>query len=234
MAKSAAIRFLDMTWKWANSETPHSWERLNHAMHGALKLAIGAGFPFGKNDIAYIHSNYNSGFWLGDSDEWIYSDAILAGNASCFKSYELHYGREPIIADDVSFSPNSAYLHGGSGRAKERLAVGFSFPWKGYKVTVTSFNDEKKSLTACSYKKTDSGYHRKVEKRFTITRDDILAERAERKERADIEKQLVDYQQQNGLNDLVDALGVSSKEEFDRLPMSKLRKRAKAILGEQS
>ena len=80
VTKSAAIQLLDLVWSSANKATEHSWERLNHGMRAALSLAIGAGLKFEEGDVAHVLSNYRSGYWIGESSEWIYSDAITVGN----------------------------------------------------------------------------------------------------------------------------------------------------------
>jgi hypothetical protein len=181
-AKSAFIQMMDLVWDNANDATSHSWERLNGAMHSALNLGIGSGFKLDEDDIACVMANYSTGYWIGESSEWVYGLAIAVENASAIKSFEKWKGRAPIIADDVTLNSHSGYTHGGHlARAKERLAVGSKFPFRGLELTVTSFNGD--SCTACSYKETGKSYERKIDKRFKITRELIIEERAERKER---------------------------------------------------
>lgn len=188
MPKSAVIRMLDIVYGNANEATGHSWERLNHAMRDALSLAIGSGLKFFKGDLTYIGKNYRSGYWRGESDEWIYCLAVTVGNMSAIQSFEQWKGREPFIATNVSPSHHhNGYLHMSGDRQKERLAVGFKFNWEGKQVTVTSFAPDSSYLTACSYKrvkgKNDRYGRDKLEKRFRITRSELLQGRAHDRER---------------------------------------------------
>ncbi len=187
--KSDVIDLLDLVWKSANDSTGFSWERLNHGMRAALSLAVGSGFEFAEDDMKHIFSNYRSGYWLGDTTEWIYTEAIGVENNSAILSYEKLKNREPIIADGVDGNSRSQFSHGNNvTRAKCRLFVGARFVWKGIRVTVTSFADDSSYCTACSYKKPPKGeYANKIDKRFKITRADIIAERAERKKAAKAE-----------------------------------------------
>lgn len=183
---SDAIKLLDLVWKNTNDGTSHSYERLNHAMHAALSLAIGACFKFQIDDYRHILCNYRTGYWIGESDEWVYKLAIGVENMSAIQSFEAEKDREPFIADDVSFEVYGGWTHGERfTRQRERLCVGARFPWKGMKLTVTSFANDQSYLTACSYKKDDGTCGRaKIDKRIKITRQDILDNRAMRKEQA--------------------------------------------------
>jgi|GEM_PF-1815389 len=226
------IQLLDLVWEQANSEVSHSWERLNHAMRGALRLAVGAGFEFAEDTLAKVAGKYRFSRWCGDSVEWIYTQAIAEGNIAAAQSFEAWQGRAPFIADDVDLGRNHHYAHMASSRQRERLAVGFQFNWKGKRVTVTSFApgdsvtaDGGGSLTACSYKaQAADDYSNKVEKRFTITRDDIIADRAERKERKALVARLVKAGKNDGCKAIIAALGVKSQADVDGLPINKIRK----------
>lgn len=180
MPKSAVVRLLDLTWANANTEIGHSYERLNHAMRESLSMAIETGFRFAKNDVRFIIQNYRSGYWIGESTEWIYADAIRIGNASAYTSYEQWCGRTPMIADDVKLPlHHSAFKHLETGRRKQcRLAVGFSFPYHGRAVTVTSFKED--HVVACAYRPGTN----KVARRHKITREDLINNRAVAKEHA--------------------------------------------------
>lgn len=181
--KSDVIDLLDLVWSSANDSTGFSWERLNHGMRAALSLAIGSGFKFAEDDMKYIFSNYRSGYWLGDTTEWIYTEAIGVENDTAIKSYEKLKNREPIIADEVDGNSRSQFSHGNNvTRAKCRLFVGARFVWRGIRVTVTSFAEDSSYCTACSYKpRAEGSYENKIDKRFKISRADIITERAERK-----------------------------------------------------
>lgn len=221
---SSAIQLLDLVWANCNQATAHSWERLNHSMRDALSLAIGAGFTFAPGDMAHVFANYRSGYWLSDSDEWIYSLAIGVENSTAYQSYEAAKEREPFLADDVRFSCHGGYTHGSSvNRTRERLSVGAEFDWKGQKLTVTSFAADQSYVNACSYK--GQQYPRKIDKRFKITRADLLAERKERKERGELMKRLTAAAEAPGMAEqITKALGVKSHSDYARLPIDKIRK----------
>jgi len=205
--------------------TGHSWERLNNAMRGALKMAVGAGFEFKLNDITHVIRNYRSSYWIGESDEWVYADAISVDNTSAIKSYEHCRKREPFIAENVNRNGccRSLYMHGGGGVCqKSRLAVGFSFTWNGQTVKVTSFADDQLSLTACSYKDTGNDYERKIDKRYTITRAELLEGRAMDRER----KRLLDRARSASddvVRSIIEELRVNAESEFFSLPVEKIR-----------
>lgn len=228
MKKSRAIELLDLVW----AGTDHSSnERLNHAMRNALSLAIGAGLQFALGDVAHILSSYRSGYWIGDSDEWVYAAAILNGNMAATHSFEAAKQREPYIADDVDPGQAGCYMHSVRIRQRERLAVGFSFHWKGITLKVTSFADDSSYVNACSYKRVKAEgeeYGRdKVDKRFKITRAEILTERAERKERDTLSAALAAFNKgasQEKLAKIHRALGAKTKSEFAKLPIEKIRK----------
>lgn len=186
--KSAVIELLDLVYGNANRKTGHSWERLNHAMRDALALAIGSGFEFAEGDVAYIMGHYKSGCWIGETDEWVYADAINVGNMSAIHSYERYKGREPFFGTNVRFRGDNTYLHLSSTRKKERLAVGVEFEWHGKKHRVTSFAADNTYVNACSYKRIKrdgkwGGYDEKIDKRIRIGRDGLKANLKEIAER---------------------------------------------------
>lgn len=220
---SAVIQLLDLVWNHTNQATPHSWERLNHAMRKSLTLAVGAGFEFEPGDMAIVLESaaYRSHFWIGESSEWVYALAVTVGNMSAITDYEAMKCRPGFIADQVEptgYGGGEGFLHLTSTRQRERLAVGFTFPWKGKKVTVTSIG--KDALTACSYK-APAGH--KIEKRFTITREDILTERAEQKERRQLTLQLESILDGEVQKQITATLGVKNRQEFNALPIKKIR-----------
>lgn len=175
--QSTVMRLMQLTWKSANKSTGHSWQRLNGSMRSALELAVTSGMEFELDDFKNVLANFRSGYWIGDDGgEWLYSLAVAESNQSACLSFEAYRGHKPFIADGVRPA-------GGTERARERLAIGSAFQWRGKKVTVTSFAANGESLTACSYKRIESGdYGRdKIESRFTITPKDIIADRAQRK-----------------------------------------------------
>ena len=185
--RSAVIKLLDLTWQNANAKTSFSYERLNHSMANAVSLAIGAGFAFAEDDIKLIRANYRSSYWIGESDEWMYCEAVAVGNMSAIKSYEKWKKREPFIAEqvDIQMRRHNAYQHGSGSRQKERLVVGATFKWQGAPVKVTSFSSDQSYINCCSYKriKGQYGYSEKIDKRFKITRSELLEGRAFDRER---------------------------------------------------
>lgn len=231
---SPAIMLLDHVWEFAMKGCDHSWERLNHTMRDALLLAIGGGLVFEPGDFSHIRSNYRSGYWIGESDEWCYAMAVACCNPSAVASFERYKNRSPFIADDVS-PKRSEWLHMTGSRVKERLAVNSTFPWKGKTVIVTSFAEDGKSLTACSYKpRIEDDYSNKVEKRFTITIEDIRVDRAERKRRGELMKELSGLAKDKPaewLKDVLAKLGAKTNAEYDLLPVSKIEKVAAEVRG---
>lgn len=229
--KSACIELLDLVWANANNAIPHSWERLNHAMSSALRLAIGSGFELLETDILHVFKNYRSGYWIGESDEWIYCHAIACNNMSAIKSFESAKGRTPFIADNVSiggrYRVRSEFMHGGCGtRKKERLAVGAEFPYRGLTLRVTSFAADSSYINCCSYKKRDSdgSQREKIDKRFKLTVEDIRLDRAERKERDVLLCQILKHiEQHNDRESVEQALGIKSMNDYAKLPIEKIR-----------
>lgn len=220
--KSPVILLLDTVWENCNSSTDHSWGRLNHSMRDALTLAIGAGFTFDIGDVRHVLDNYRSGYWIGDSDEWIYTLAIQIGNSTAQQSYEAAKNRTPIIADDVDPGRrHHGYLHSMGQRTKERLAVGFDFTFRNLRLKVTSFSGDR--VVACAYRRVPDGdyFKEKLSKRFKLSRDDIITDRAERKERSRL---LAKLSAADDHEAILKALGVKSRDEFNELSVSKIRK----------
>lgn len=222
---SEVIRLLDLVWASTNSATPHSYERLNHAMRDALSLAIGAGFEFNEGDIDHVFEHYRSGYWLGASTEWIYTDAITVGNMTAIKSYEAAKNRQGFLADDVDIGVrDNTFVHLIGKRKRERLCVGAEFTYRGLKLKVNSFADDSSYVNACFYVR-DGEYHWKVSKRFKISRDDIITERAERKERGKLLELLTAAAKENGSEEKIKrALGVKTSADYSQLPIEKIRK----------
>lgn len=195
--KSAVIELLEVVWANANRATGHSFERLNHAMRNAMEMAIGAGFVFAEKDMERIASDFGWGHWCGESSEWVYSLAIQVGNMSAIREYERWKVREPFIATKVTTSERSgAYVHGSGTRDKERLHVGCEFMWQGHKVVVNSFAKDSAYVNVGAYKKVKttngrySHFSDKLERRFKITREELLSGRAEDRERRTLRERL--------------------------------------------
>lgn len=224
--RSQVLQLLDLVWQNTNTTAGHSYERLNHAMQRAVSLAIGSGFKFEEDDMQNISKNYRSSYWF--DQETAYTQAVNSNNQSAAVSFEKWKSRAPFIADDVSYEySRGTWLHGGGTRKRDRLAIGCTFRWQGYPVKVTSFSGTR--VVACSYKKTDDGHSTfsgNVDKIFKITREDIIADRAERKERYEIDAALVKLGK--GRVALAE-LGVKTRDEFERIPIKRLRLVAKSF-----
>ena len=184
MKKDTPVQqLLKLVWTNANSSTGHSWERLNNALRSTVSLAISSGMEWTENDYALIfEGKYRPSYWL--DTEHMYRRACMEANTSAVASIEAYLNRPPFICDDVRYPrwPNT-FAHIASGVKRGRVFIGASFSWKGDQVTVTSFADDQLSFTACSYKPNEDGIgqSRKVKKRYTITRDDIIQDRKARK-----------------------------------------------------
>lgn len=214
---SAVIQLLDLVWANANTSTSHSWERLNHAMQDALRLAVTSGMPFAPDDFTHIVNNYRSVYWL--DGERFYASAVATDNKSAFLAYERCTSRDPFIADNVrSGTVDSGNHLGYVHRDRSRLAFGFEFDYAGYRPRVTSFGDNK--LTAVVSER-EYGHRAKVLKRFTITRDDLIRDRAERKERAEMFAEASKWPRETQRH-LTTRLG--NWDQWSRGPIVKLRK----------
>jgi hypothetical protein len=152
---------------------------------------------------------------------------------------ESYLGRTPLIADDVDAADDwqNRNTHLVSTRQRERLHVGAKFPWKGETVTVTSMGTD--SATACSYAKEEyvrcelcngykSGGSNKLLHRYTITRDAIIAERAEQKRRKEIITEFQKLAADDGVRiDILNALKMpedATAGDLNAVPLSKLEK----------
>lgn len=179
---SPAMQLLELVWGNTNGATGHSWERLNHAMQDALSLAINAGLRFDADDFKAL-GRFDPGYWIGpDGGEWAYSLAVAVDNQSAIKAFEKHAGRPPLIGDNVNLYVNASGVHGQTAsRTRGRLAVGSVFDYAGVRPTVTSFKGD--AAIACTYKVSENGasYPKKIDRRFRITGDDLIRDRAERK-----------------------------------------------------
>lgn len=247
--RSPVIELLDHVYAQSMKADPRSWQRINNAMRDALGIAIGSLFEFAGDDFKYIVDHYRSGYWLGEDVERWYSECVASGNSSAYMSFEKMKGnRAPLIADSVD-PVESKFAHVTGIRAKERLHVGASFTWKGHRVTVTSFSSDG-SCTACAYATRDSAPEqtkevtramhvlqregwsvnwysnesRKPIRRFKITRDDLIADRAERKRRDEIESEMqslcVDNAERAAA--ILEIAGFKSRYEFELITLKKL------------
>lgn len=128
-----------------NNVSHSSYQRLNGAMYSALKNAIKSGMRFNATDLVTLAGETRMDRWWGDGER-LYGLACGSDrgtyNLSASAAFECHFGRKPWLWAERIKTP-------------ERLYVGFQFNWKGERIHVTSFDDSKQSLTACSYNNDD-------------------------------------------------------------------------------
>ncbi len=180
---SPVIALLRHVWCTNGAATSHSWERMNQSMTAAMELAINSGMEFEATDFSRkILKDFNVGYWWGGTERY-YTLAVMTGNLSAAKAIETYLDSQAFIADEVSPpSWQGCFAHTTRTRKRGRLAIGFSFPWKGEAVTVTSFSGDGKHLVACSYKERAKGsYSNTIKRSFEITPAAIKEDRAERR-----------------------------------------------------
>jgi hypothetical protein len=104
-------------------------------------LIVG-GIAFEVDDVREALDSFDGGYWA-NAESW-YSSSCGSkhgdggGNLSAALSLEKYFCRTPFLWAERT-------------KTASRLCVGSDFTWKGERVTVTSFDDAKKTLTACSY-----------------------------------------------------------------------------------
>ena len=184
--QSPALKLMLMTYRECCDEAPFSWDRMNTAMSRAMRIAISGGFRFNEGDFREIPTQCLGCYWR--DLEGCYATAVADENMSAIKAFEAEYGRVGFIADNVTDGCGnwSHFGNTASTRKRGRLAVGSEFPWKGEKACVTSFAADNSYFTACSYDITrhPTKYYvtsKKILHRYKITREMIIADRAERK-----------------------------------------------------
>jgi len=243
---SSVVQLLDLVYERSLVATGHSWARINNAMQEALKIAIGSGFKFELDDWKYIRSHYKSDYWLGSDVERWYAICVSCSNMSAIVSFETMMDRPAYIADDVT-PVDSNFAHVTGRRQSERLAVGSRFRWDGKTVTVTSFG--KGYLTACSYKPRPEPpelddetkvaaevvrkagwqvvpmhcYENKVLKRYKITRQDIIDDRAVRKSKESLWLQIEAYSTEENREQILQWLGNPKRSTKDAISVAKLQ-----------
>jgi len=151
---SPAVRLLRLAWESQGHQRGHSWDRINHAMHDALCMAIRYGFAFKREDFVLIakqpsEGGFNFGYWCGNnrhmSGEHFYSLAVRGqdrhgANRSAALAFEHWKDRKPFL---VRSDPKA--------KAPSRIAIGVGFRWYDEPVTCTSFSECGTALTACSH-----------------------------------------------------------------------------------
>jgi len=157
----------------AHPGSKKSWRKLNQTLREALSLAIRSEMQFEKDEIERIFNDLGGAHWFGD-DEWVLGKACILGNASAARSFLAWKGRKRFVWPKCD-EPRS--------RAVSRLNLLYvdrEFPWNGETVSVTSFNDEDGTLTACSYTGGKRFTHTsKIKHRYTITPADLKVACAE-------------------------------------------------------
>ena len=165
---SAVTQFINLA--WSNAASHRGWTIFNQHVRQAVFIAV-EGFEWKPGDLEAIlalrNRRYGITKCLGERwDEWIHAAGVRTGNDSFVQEFERHFGWTPLIVDRAN------------GRDRDRLCLNSRFVWNGELVKVTSISSD--SAIACSY--SDDG---KIRKRYTITRESILAERKQRKETSD-------------------------------------------------
>jgi len=159
---SPALQLVRLVYTEGQKATGHSWTRLNQALYQAAKVAIEGGLLFNQDDFTTFHTDTRASYWIGAHPDGLYAAACKAGNESACRAYEHHYGFAPYELD---------------GR---RVFVGHDFAWNGERVTCTSISE--KRLVACLYELEGvaARYERKILHRYSITPEQMNAERKKR------------------------------------------------------
>lgn len=216
--ESPVMRLLGLVWFNGNTATSHSWQRYNTSLRKAIQLAIGAGFKFTAQDFKDL-SRFRPSYWMGSDWEWVYSMAVAEGNESAARAWEEYQDREPIIADWVKPAHlHDSYAHQCNSRKQERIHVGCSFEYQGFRVRVTSFVGKGPAFAVAD----------KENRRFSITRQSVIADRAAMKEKKEIHDRLLEKAKEGKLTakDVNETIGVKSMTEFWQLPIHVLQSRA--------
>jgi hypothetical protein len=167
MAKTNGMTLLLHVWEHC---ADGSWERLNHAMWHALKLAIGSGMELSRTDFDTIWGRLRGHRWVtGANSEWVYALAVTVGNMAVCKAWEAYYGFEPYYANGVRPHDSQGFQHATGERQRERLAVGFEVRMDNRHWTCTAVG--KDGVRFVAYGTGDN--YRKVEKRLSLTREKV-------------------------------------------------------------
>lgn len=230
--KSPAVQLLDIVWENVCDQTSHSWERTNHSMRDALRLAIGAGMRFDIGDVGTF-GTYRWNYWIGDDGgEHEYTLAITCGNATFCEAFEQHMERKPFRAYGVDYRQYSSYTHGGFSRQRDRLGIGMTFDYAGVRPKVTSFSKDGETIVACTYRRepyNGSEYEReKLDKRFKLSRDDIAADHKDMEWKTAI-KDGKGCVPMDRAKEFADALGVKDTLAFLQLPRKKIEAAIKKL-----
>lgn len=174
---SPALEFILLCWQRAPRK---SWDRLNHAMYGATRIAIHSGMRFEPEDFAVLAAQTRSHRWIMNAGEGLYSEACGAERGT--------ENLSAAIAMEASYFPRPAFIWAEEVKTPSRLSVGSRFTWQGLRVKVTSIH--KDSLVACSYKDANEG---EIDRRFNISLEALAAKRKDYDSRRKaIEKQIAE------------------------------------------
>ena len=180
--KSPVFQLLSTVWNNAKRES--SYREINKSMIESVCIAIRLGFKFEPQDFKDIKRYHIYSWRDGDGgQEWwaeeFYKLAVKKRNISACISFEAWKDRKPFLFNDITCKPDVK-------RKKKRLALGSEFHWdcigkKSAIVEVTNINRDR--IIACQYAEIEeSDYHRKIQKRYTITRENLKNEMSVRKE----------------------------------------------------
>ena len=180
--RSPAYKLLEHVWENEGHKQERSWDRLNHSMYAALKLAITSLMRFDRDDFEKIAQDFRIGYWGGNERHMCgenFYTAACAGtygqNMSACLSFEQWKQRKPFLV-----------LRSQSENVKVRVHIGASFEWPDWKtkvmrrLCVTSFSEDATYFTAVQ-REWDSG-RQKVKKRFNINHEQIAEYHAKLKE----------------------------------------------------
>lgn len=136
-----------------------SWRDVNSCRHDTFKHVVRY-MRFDPGDVEAIYNKYGGGHWVGEGgSESFYRSAISSGNVSACEAFEVYFRRKPWWTTD----------HDGN---RKRLSLGDTIGWTGVECKITSFKGDE-SFTACAYKDNNGDRYasRKIERRFTVTRE---------------------------------------------------------------
>jgi hypothetical protein len=129
---------------------------------------------FDIDDFRYFQEHFQFHYW-GRFIESFYRDAVLYRNASAYHAYEQYRGRTPFIVKGASITVHTG--DGPAGHGLARLIEGSEFQWNGEKVKVTSFNDDKGYINACSFVRDGDDERCQQCRRFTSYAKEKVANR---------------------------------------------------------
>lgn len=177
--EQVCLSFKDQLW----SRVEHNYEKSYAVWLDFWRCLIAGGWPFDDDDLVQLNDN------IPFPEESHYSLAVRINHIPFCRAYEKLHRRSPFLWNDINYDECYIRLlysiHATKAKARGRLILGAQFMWKGEKVRVTSFNDEKQQLVACSYQivqeaKFCDSCHRwmdnptkKIVKRFTITAQEL-------------------------------------------------------------